>query len=54
MARFYILIPNDSGFDPRLTAAICTLPQAMTIAVALIALRQKQASPVPTHTLQVA
>jgi hypothetical protein len=40
-----ILIPSDAGVDPRLSAIIITIPQAVTIAIALLALRQ------PKHEL---
>jgi hypothetical protein len=38
-----ILIPHDAGVDPRLTAIINAIPQVVTIAIALLALRQPKA-----------
>jgi len=41
-----IHIPVDSGFDPRLTAIISTIPQMLMIAVAVIALKQAEPAPI--------
>jgi alpha-1,2-mannosyltransferase len=39
-----IMIPVDSGIDPRLITLITAIPQALTIALAVIALKQPQES----------
>jgi hypothetical protein len=39
-----IIVPNDSGIDPRLTVFIMAIPQLVIIALALIGLKQTQES----------
>lgn len=49
-----IIVPNDSGLDPRLTVLIMAIPQLVIIALALIGLKQTETAtatePIRQHT----